>query len=106
MIHYDSSPGSWNLYTRSNTDPESVQAYLKSLGGQAEASFETPWERFGQWNLFNQHWTAKLVPATASNVSAIVSQHPGPYLNGGLQNYQSPPLQNVSPQDFHFVNGH
>ncbi|MBC8117431.1 MAG: hypothetical protein H7062_23790 [Candidatus Saccharimonas sp.] len=69
-------------------------------------AYEARWERFGQWDMFNQNWTAKLVPATATNVSTIVSQHPANYLDGALQNYQPPPLQNVSQQDFHLVNGH
>jgi putative Flp pilus-assembly TadE/G-like protein len=103
LIHYDSAPGSWNLYTRSNTDPGYIQGIIDD---RFSFSYDARWERFGRWDLFNQHWTAKLVPATASNVSTIVSQHPGSYLNGSLQNYQSPPLQNVSQQDFHLLNGH
>ena len=104
LIHYDGAPGSWNNYTRSNTDPGYIQANL--IDDQNTFSFAARWERFGQWDLFNQNWAAKLVPATAANVPTIVSQHPANYLNGGLQNYQPPPLQNVSRQDFHLVNGH
>jgi hypothetical protein len=103
LIHYDNSPGSWNLYTRSNTDPGYIQGIIDDRN---TFTYDARWERFGRWDLFNQHWTAKLVPATAANVPTIVSQHPGSHLNGGLQGYQSPPLQNVSPQDFHLVNGH
>ena len=104
LIHYDGAPGSWNNFTRSNTDPAYIQA--NHIDDQRTFSFDARWERFGRWDLFNQNWTAKLVPATAANVPTIVSQHPGSYLNGGLQNYQPPPLQNVSQHTFHLVNGH
>ena len=99
---YDLAPGSWEQYTLSNTNPNNTQVWtqipLFAMG--------TRWEQFGQWDSFNQNWTAKLVPATAANVPAIVSQHPGPYLNGALMNYRPPSLQNISVQQFHLVNTH
>ena len=110
---YNGYPGDWNRHTLSNTDPgrllacpddpQARQPYNCSLPWFA---YDARWERFGQWDMFNQNWTAKLVPATAANVPTIVSQHPANYLNGALQNYQPPPLKNVSQQDFHLVNGH
>lgn len=99
---YDTAPGSWDQYTLSNTNPSSTQVtwYLPSFAQ------DTRWEQFGEWDSFNQNWTAKLVPATASTVPTIVSQHPGPYLNGALSGYQPPNLQNLSPQQFQLVNTH
>ena len=103
LIHYDNSPGSWNLFTRANTDPDAVARYIDDRN---TFSFDARWEKVGRWDLFNQHWTAKLVPATAVAVPSIVSQHPGNSLDGGLQSYRAPPLQGVSPQDFHILSGH
>jgi hypothetical protein len=103
LVHYDGFPGSWNLYTLSNTDPGYIQGIIDD---QNTFSYDARWERFGQWNLFNQNWTAKLVPATAASVPTIVSEHPAGYLDGGLQSYQSPPLQGVSLQEFNLVNTH
>ena len=103
LIHYDNSPGSWNLFTRSNTDPDTIARYIDDRN---TFSFDARWEKLGRWDLFNQHWAAKLVPATAVAVPTIVAKHPGNTLDGALQNYQAPPLQNVSQQDFQILNGH
>lgn len=110
---FNASPGDWDRFTLSSTnpgilvacpdDPLTRQPYNCSLPLFA---YDARWERFGRWDMFSQNWTVKLVPATAENVATIVSQHPASYLNGGLQNYQPPPLQNVSQQTFHLVNGH
>lgn len=99
---YDRAPGSWEQYTLSNTNPSSPRV-ANNLPPFAQ---ETRWEQFGQWDSFNQNWTAKLVPATAASVPLIVSQHPGVYLNGALGNYQPPNLQNVPLSQFHLVNTH
>lgn len=107
IIHYDGAPGNWNYYTLSNTDPGSIPVSTGvNPGVIPDFAFDARWERFGRWDLFNQHWTVKLVPATSTAVPQIVSQHPGNATNGALQNYQAPPLQNVSQQTFHLVNGH
>ena len=99
---YDLAPGSWNQYTLSNTNPASIQV----TGALPPFAMITRWEQFGQWDSFNQNWTAKLVPATAANVPAILSQHPGTYLNGALQNYQPPNLQGIPLNQFHLINTH
>ena len=99
---YDLAPGNWDLYTLSNTSPQDPRVVTQL----PPFALITRWEQFGQWDSFNQNWTAKLVPATAANVPTILSQHPGPYLNGALMGYQPPNLQNVSLQSFHLVNTH
>lgn len=99
---YDTAPGSWDQYTLSNTNPSDLQVswYLPTF------AYNTRWEQFGQWDSFNQNWTAKLVPSTAANLPAILSQHPGSYMNGALSGYQPPNLQNIPVSQFHLVNTH
>jgi hypothetical protein len=99
---YDTAPGNWDRYTLSNTSPSNAQVtwYLPSF------ALDARWEQFGQWDSFNQNWTTKLVPATANNVTTILSQHPAPYLNGALQGYLPPNVQNIPLQQFHLVNTH
>jgi len=99
---YDTAPGSWDLYSWSNSNPGHPQIawHLPTF------AMNTRWEQFGEWDSFNQNWTVKLVPATAANVPTILSQHPGTYLNGALSGSQPPNLQNMSLQQFHLVNTH
>jgi hypothetical protein len=99
---YDTAPGAWDRHTLSNTNP----SHLEVTWHLPDFAMETRWEQFGQWDSFNQNWTAKLVPATAAHVPTILSQHPGTYLNGALLNYQPPRLQNIPLQQFHLVNTH
>lgn len=99
---YDAAPGNWDRHTLSNTDP----THIEVTWNLPSFAMETRWEQFGQWDSFNQNWTTKLVPATAANVPAILSQHPGVYLNGALMGYNPPGLQNVPVQQFHLVNTH
>lgn len=99
---YDLAPGSWDQFTLSNTDPGNPQVWWHL----PPFAMITRWEQYGQWDSFNQNWTTKLVPATAANVPKILSNHPGQYLNGALSGYQAPNIQNISPQQFHFVNTH
>ncbi len=99
---YDLAPGSWDQYSLSNTNPSNIQVWWHL----PPFAIENRWEQYGQWDSFNQNWTTKLVPATAANVPQILSQHPGPHLNGALSGYQPPNLQNVSVQQFHLVNTH
>ncbi|MBM4076541.1 MAG: hypothetical protein FJ267_13000 [Planctomycetes bacterium] len=103
LIRYDNSPGSWNSFTLSNTDPSVIQTIIDD---EHTFSFDARWERFGQWNSFNQNWTTKLVPATSSSIPSILSQHPSNYLNGYLQNYQVPRVAQMTPTQFQIVNGH
>ena len=99
---YDQAPGSWDRFSLSNTNPSHPQVATQ-LPAFAQV---TRWEQFGEWDSFNQNWTAKLVPATAANVPTILSQHPGSYLGGALSGYQPPNLQNIPLQQFHLVNTH
>lgn len=99
---YDAAPGAWDQYTLSNTNPSHPQV----MYGLPPFAQITRWEQFGSWDSFNQNWCAKLVPATAANVSAILAKHPGAYLNGALSGYQAPNLQNLPLQQFHLVNTH
>lgn len=48
------------------------------------------WPR--QWDLFNQNWTARLVPATATNIPVILQTHPQQFISGMLSGYQAPTL--------------
>lgn len=99
---YDAAPGSWDLYSWSNSNPMHPQ-----IGWHLPPfAMNTRWEQFGQWDSFNQNWTVKLVPATAANVPTILSQHPGAYLNGALSGSQPPNLQNMPLQQFHLLNTH
>jgi len=99
---YDRAPGAWERYTLSNTNP-SDRRVANSLPAFAQ---DTRWEQFGQWDAFNQNWTAKLVPATAASVPAILSEHPGVYLNGALGDFQAPNFRNVPLNQFQLINTH
>jgi Putative Flp pilus-assembly TadE/G-like len=110
---YDRSPGSWDRYTLSNTNPQILLACPEDPNARQPYNCSVPyyayqarWERFGQWDSFNQNWTVKLVPATAANLTTIISQHPAGHLGGALQSYQAPSLQNIPLQQFHLVNTH
>ena len=61
------------------------------------------WPR--QWDLFNQNWTVRLVPATASTLPEILETHPRNFLPGLLSGYQAPRL-GTSLENFRLVNGH
>lgn len=99
---FDLAPGSWNQYTLSNTNPSDMRVWWNL----PPFAIDNRWEQYGEWDSFNQNWTTKLVPATAANVTTILSQHPGQYLNGALSGYQPPRLQNIPVQQFHLVNTH
>jgi len=58
------------------------------------------WPR--RWDLFNQNWTVKLTPVTATYLGPILATHPG----GTVQGYQAPALGNVSDSDLRAVNFH
>ena len=59
----------------------------------------------GQWDLFNQNWTTRLVPATAANLPTILQTHPQNYVTGLLSGYQAPTI-GLSSQAFNLVNTH
>ena len=59
------------------------------------------WPR--RWDLFNQNWTAKLVPATTRYLGPILATHPNiPSVVG----YQAPNLSSISDQELRSVNYH
>jgi len=58
-----------------------------------------------RWDLFNQNWTVRLVPATASTLPEILETHPQNFVPGVLSNYQAPQL-GTSLENFRLVNGH
>jgi hypothetical protein len=57
----------------------------------------------GEWDLFNQNWMAKLVPATAAGVLPILQQHPG--LNS-LAHLSPPSLNGVGIEQIRRINMH
>jgi hypothetical protein len=61
------------------------------------------WQR--QWDLFNQNWTVRLVPATAATLPQILETHPQNFVPGVLSNYQ-PPQLGATLDEFRLVNGH
>jgi hypothetical protein len=58
------------------------------------------WPR--RWDLFNQNWTVKLTPATATQLGPILATHPG----GNVVGYQPPALWSVSDPDLRAVSFH
>jgi hypothetical protein len=58
------------------------------------------WPR--RWDLFNQNWTVKLTPATATQWGPILATHPG----GTVQGYDAPAVWSVSDEDLRAVNFH
>jgi hypothetical protein len=60
------------------------------------------------WNLFNQNWTLKLVPAVSTNNTNMVTilQTPPPMFAAGGQAPQVPSLGNLSIQDWNLLNSH
>ncbi len=58
-----------------------------------------------QWDLFNQNWTVRLVPAMSDSVPAILQTHPQNFVNGLLSNFEAPTPGN-STQNFRLVNTH
>lgn len=59
------------------------------------------WPR--RWDLFNQNWTAKLVPATATYLGPILATHPG---HASLSTYNAPNLSSITDQELRAVNYH
>ncbi|MCH8830592.1 MAG: Tad domain-containing protein [Planctomycetes bacterium] len=53
------------------------------------------------WDLLNQNWTTKLVPATTMNLGSILEQSP-PGING----FRPPRFSGVSPGDIRKINKH
>lgn len=58
------------------------------------------WPR--RWDLFNQNWTVKLVPATATYIGPILATHPG----GTVQSYRAPNLGSINDSDLRAINFH
>jgi len=101
---YDASPGAWDRYTLSVTSPDYV--YGLFFAGLRAASYPARRERFGQWDLFNQNWTVKLVPATSGEVLDVLPQHPGNYLDGYLAGRTPPNTQQIGLWEFWTLNQH
>ncbi len=57
------------------------------------------------WDLFNQNWTVRLVPATASTAPDILQTHPQNFVPGVLSGYQ-PPNIGAAAESFSLINGH
>ncbi|MFQ5735078.1 MAG: hypothetical protein ACE5KM_24355, partial [Planctomycetaceae bacterium] len=53
------------------------------------------------WDLLNQNWTCKLVPATSESIPAILQQAPN-----DLPNFRPPRFRGVTPEDFRRLNRH
>lgn len=69
--HYDGWPGAWG-------------------------PFRNP-----RWDLFNQNWHAKLVPAATDNLAAILQQTPP-----GDNNFRAPNFNGTDPGDIHRISKH
>lgn len=57
------------------------------------------------WDLFNQHWTAQIVPATQPSLIQIL-QTPPPVPEFAVQQYQLPSLGGIGPEDLARINTH
>lgn len=58
-----------------------------------------------RWDLFNQNWTVRLVPATAATLPQILETHPQNFVPGVLASYQAPQLGS-SVETLQLINGH
>lgn len=60
------------------------------------------------WNLMNQRWTLKLVPAVSTNRTSMANilQTPPPGFAPGAQAVQVPSLGNLTTQDWNLLNTH
>ncbi len=59
------------------------------------------WPR--RWDLFNQNWTVKLVPATTRYIGPILATHPG---HAAVSRYRAPNLSSITDQELRSVNYH
>jgi hypothetical protein len=100
----DEAPGEWDRYTLSVTSPAYV--YSQFFDGPRAPSFPARRERFGQWDLFNQNWSVKLVPASSAAVLDVVPQHPSNFLPGYLSGLEPPNIQNVGLFEFWSLSQH
>jgi hypothetical protein len=64
------------------------------------ASIRENWPR--EWDLFNQNWMAKLVPATATTLADVIRTPP----TGIASAAQPPNLTGITTQDISYVNMH
>lgn len=101
---FDEAPGEWDRYTLSVTSPSDV--YYQFFDGPRAASFPARRERFGHWDLFNQNWSVKLVPASSATVLDVLPQHPSNFLSGYLSNLQPPNAQNMGLFEFWSLSQH
>ena len=73
-------------YIRRNNSCLPWQGPSYNYWGQLVGCHDLVENRPPAWDLFNQNWTAKLVPANSDSVLAILRQHPG----GSLSRFQPP----------------
>lgn len=59
-----------------------------------------------EWDLFNQNWTARLTPATASSLIPVLQTHPSQYLTGYLASYVPPRVGSLSQTQLQIVSPH
>ncbi len=61
--------------------------------------------RPAQWDLLNQNWTCKLVPATQASLHAILQTSPPPWLVDG-EEIELPDLSGLTPEDIRRISAH
>jgi hypothetical protein len=61
-------------------------------------------DHYGEsWSLWNQNWTAQMVPATAAMLGQILSTPPN---MSGFENVQVPDVSTLSPTDMEWLSNH